>query len=456
MKIVIVGDGKVGYTLTKELANAGHDVVVVDKNFTVLQELQETVDVLVVNGNGASLEVQRQAKVAESDLLVAATSADEINLLCCVLAKKLGCPNTVARMRNPEYNAQVRFLREELGLSMTINPERSAAREMLRMIQLPSFLKRDSFAAGRVELVEIKIKEDSKLAGVRLSRFYEIATDKVSVCAVERDGKVTIPSGNFQIQKGDKITVAAATNDLAKLIKNLKIFTQKIHEVMIIGGSRIAVYLAIRLIGAGIDVKIIEKDEKRCEILADLLHDAIIIYGDGTDQALLLSEGIDQMDAVVTLTGLDEENVMVSMYADYLGVPKTITKINRVEYVPMLNEKGIGSVVSPKLLTVNEILRYVRALSNTHVEDSVLSLHRIVGEQAEALEFRVSASMKYLGVPLRELRVRDNVLVACITRGDEIIIPRGHHAMELEDIVVVVAAADLAINDLNDIFERQV
>ena len=353
MKIVIVGDGKVGYTLTKRLSEEGHDIVVIDRDRNVLLQSQEMLDVAVVDGNGASVEVQLEAGVATSDLLIAATSGDEINLLCCVVARKLGCRHTIARVRNPEYDQQIGFLKDELGLSMVINPEKQAALEIFRLLQFPTFLKRDSFAKGSVELVELKIKEGNVLAGKRLDQFRTLANVNALVCAVDRGDTITIPKGNFTLQVGDKITIAADAGDLVKLIKNLGVYTPKAQHVMIIGGSRTAKYLAQRLIRSKAKLTIIEKDKDRCLALSEDLPEATVVHGNGTVQELLLEEGIAKMDAVVTLTGMDEENLIVSMFADYLGVPKSVTKINRTEYNNVYESRGIDSTVSPKLLTAD-------------------------------------------------------------------------------------------------------
>ena len=306
MKIVIVGDGKVGSALTEQLSKENHDVVVIDSNKMVLQEAQQALDVNVVHGNGASLKIQKLANVDTSDLLIAATSADEINLLCCIVARKLGCRHTIARVRNPEYYGQLYLLKEELGLNMMINPERSTANEIFRLLQFPSFLKRDSFAKGRVEIVELVLQQDSPLAGIKLSELYRAVKVKVLVCAVERGKEVVIPDGNFVLCPGDKLSVTASSGDLARLIRNLGLAQRKIRDVMIIGGSRIAFYLAEDLIASGVNVKLIEIDEKRCTALADMLPKATIIHADGSDRYVLDSEGLSQTDAVVTLTDIDE------------------------------------------------------------------------------------------------------------------------------------------------------
>ena len=451
MRIVIVGDGKVGSTLAEQLSKENHDIVVIDSDKKVLHDAMESLDVFVVHGNGASLDIQQRADVASSDLLIAATATDEINLLCCVLAKKLGCKHTIARIRNSDYSRQLVLLRDELGLSMTINPEMSAARQISRIIQFPSFLKLDSFAKGRVELVELNLSVDSRLAGKRLDQLYDTLHMKILVCAVERSGRVTIPSGSFTLEAGDKITVTAPRSSLAKVINKLGIAAQKIRNVMIIGGGRTSVFLAADLIRTGINVRIIEQSESRCEELSAALDGAIIINGDGTRHDLLLEEGIREMDAVISLTNIDEENLIIALFANRIGISKTITKIDRVEYIDLFDNRGIGSIVCPKQMTAHEIIRYVRAMGNK-VGGTMLTLHRIVDDKAEALEFIASGVNAHLNVPLSELRLRDNILIACITRMGKPIIPSGSDFICEGDTVIVVTTVDRMINDLDDIF----
>lgn len=454
MKIVIVGDGKVGFALTQQLAREGHDIVVIDSNKMVLKESQQMVDIQVVHGNGASPVVQSAASVGESDLMIAATSADEINLLCCIVAKKLGCSHTIARVRNPEYYGQFFLLKDELGLNLMINPERATASEIFRLLQFPSFLKRDAFAKGRVEIVEVVLRPESHIVGKLLSELYHTVKVKVLVCAVERGNDVVIPDGSFRLQAGDKLYVTASSGDLARLIRSLHLNQKKIKNVMIIGGSRIAVYLAMALLDEGVDVKLIEIQKERCRQLAELLPKATVIFADGSDRSILDSEGIDQSDAVVTLTDIDEENLIVSMYANYLKVPKVITKINRTEYTEVFRDKGIDCVVSPKELCTNDIVRYVRAMGN-RTGGAVVALHRIVDEKAEALEFRASESFRGLGQKLSDLELKPNILLSCINRRGKIIIPSGNDAIEKGDTVIVVTTADRFINDLNDILDEE-
>lgn len=454
MKIVIVGDGKVGFTLATELSREGHDIVIIDKNDRILDNSEETLDVLTVQGNGASLEIQKEAGVAACDLLIAATSGDEVNILCCMLARKLGCPYTIARVRNPEYDSQLSFLREDLGLSMTVNPEKSAAHEIFRLLQFPSFLKRDTFARGRVELVELVICPDSVLCGVKLERFYEIAKVKVLVCAVDRSGEITIPSGRFELAAGDKLTVTAATSDLADLLKNLNISNLKVHNVVIIGGSRIAMYLATELLNSHISVKLIEQDAARCLELSEILPDALIIEGSGFSSALIYDENIADADAVVTLTGIDEENLIMAMYAKFLGVPISIPKISHTEYSEMLRQKGIDIYVSPKTLIAKDIIRYVRAMYNSS-DGEALSLTHIADGNVEALEFIIHESFSGCNTPLAKLNIKPGILIACITRDSKIIIPGGADFMCDGDTVIVVTSANSAIFNLSDILTKQ-
>lgn len=451
MRIVIVGDGKVGSTLTQELSKEGHDVVVIDQNRVVLKKTMETFDVMGIQGNGASLKVQKEADVGSADLLIAVTSGDEINLMCCILAKKLGVGNTIARVRNPEYEEQLYFLKDELGLSMTVNPEKMAANEIVRLLQYPTLLKRDSFARGRVEIVELKIKENGIFDGIRLNELYRVCKIKVLICGVQRENEVFIPSGDFVLRGRDKIYVTAETENLTSLIEYMGLISRKIKKVMIIGGSRISYYLTKELLKSKISVKIIEHNYDRCIHLSEQLPGALIIHGDGSTQDILISEGVKNADGVVTLTNIDEENLVISIHANHLGAVKTITKVNRLEYRYLLNDIGIDSVISPKLLTAYEIVRFVRAMGNT-AGSAVLTLHRFADNAIEALEFRVSQESKYLNRSLAELPVKNNILIACISRKGKILIPSGDDHIELNDRVVVVMKESQAVSDLNDIF----
>ena len=451
MKIIVVGDGKVGLTLTEQLSKEEHDIVVIDKNPTVLQNSQETFDVMVVSGNGASRQVLLEAGAQDADLVIAATSADEINLLCCLTAKKLGCAHTIARVRNPEYAGQLVFLKDELGLSMVINPEATAAREMFQILQFPSFLNRDRFAKGRVEIVELKVEKGCTIIGKYLHELHENAKVKVLVCAVERGEQVYIPSGNFKIEEGDKIHVTAETRDLTKLIHYLGIPLPKMRDVVIVGGSRLGYYLANMLIQSGVKVKIIEIDYERCLQLSELLPKALIINGDGCQQKLLNEEVYGKADAVISLLNIDEVNLVISMYAKKLGVPKVIAKIDRIEYMNVFKSFTEESFISPKNLICNDVLRYVRAVGNSG-EGSMLTLYRLIGNQVEAIEFLAGKDTHFLGVPFSKVPMRPNLLIASIRRDDRTIFPTGSDCIQLGDRVLIVTTESGRFYELNDIF----
>ena len=451
MKIIVVGDGKVGLTLTEQLSKEEHDIVVIDKNPTVLQNSQETFDVMVVPGNGASRQVLLEAGAQDADLVIAATSADEINLLCCLTAKKLGCTHTIARVRNPEYAGQLVFLKDELGLSMVINPEATAAREMFQILQFPSFLNRDRFAKGRVEIVELKVEKGCTIIGKYLHELHENAKVKVLVCAVERGEQVYIPSGNFKIEEGDKIHVTAETRDLTKLIHYLGIPLPKMRDVVIVGGSRLGYYLANMLIQSGVKVKIIEIDYERCLQLSELLPKALIINGDGCQQKLLNEEVYGKADAVISLLNIDEVNLVISMYAKKLGVPKVIAKIDRIEYMNVFKSFTEESFISPKNLICNDVLRYVRAVGNSG-EGSMLTLYRLIGNQVEAIEFLAGKDTHFLGVAFSKVPMRPNFLIASILRDDRTIFPTGSDCIQLGDRVLIVTTESGRFYELNDIF----
>ncbi|MGE4353256.1 MAG: Trk system potassium transporter TrkA [Oscillospiraceae bacterium] len=453
MKIVIIGGGKVGSTLASQLANEEHDVVLIDNNRSVVKRLSETLDMLTIYGNGANLALQRQADVGNANLLIAVTPQDELNMICCIIARKLGCQNAIARVRNPEYARQMYFLRDELGLSMSVNPEWSTAREIFRLMQYPGFLKRDSFAKGRVEIVELDVPKDGVLDGVMLSELPKKLRVRVLVCAIHRGSNILIPDGNFCLTAGDRIYVTAPSAELVALLSSVGLKKKRAKNAMIIGGSRITQYLTEQLLKAGTNVKIIELDRKRSTMLAELLPGATIINSDGTNQSVLISENIQQMDTVVALTNMDEENLIISMYAKHVGVKQVITKLNRTEYIEMFRDKGIDCTVSPKYLCAQEIIRYVRALQNND-GSAIISVHHLIGAEVEAIEFRVTEHTRFQDVPLRNIKLKPNILVACINHKDRIVIPGGGDVVRLGDTVVVVSLAGRAILDLNDIIQE--
>lgn len=452
MKIIIAGDGKMGSTLTRQLSMEGYDLTLIDSNPKVLGSSEERYDVLVVQGNCASMEVLLQAGVKDADLLIAVTGADEINLLCCMTAHGLNPRlHTIARVRNPEYADQIYKMRGMFALSMAVNPEKQAAQEIERLLQYPGFLKRDTFAKGRVEIVELRIDEHSKLCNVALKDMNNIVKCKILVCAVLRNGKAFAPDGNFVLQEGDRIFVTAATSVLTILLKNLGIITHKVKRVMICGGGTLSYYLAKRLEMSGIDVQIIESDSKRCRHLAEILPKACVIHGDASSQYLLESEGIAECDALVTMTGLDELNMIISLYGTNTGVPQVITKLGRMDNANILGNVALGSIVSPKELCCNTIVRFVRAMQNQ--TGAALTIHSIADGQAEALEFLVDDQTLHCGQPLKELKLKKGVLVVCITKNGKYEIPNGDSHFDRGDSVIVVTNRDQSIYQLNEIFE---
>lgn len=451
LNIVIIGQGKIGRTLTKFLVQEDHNITVIDINPKTIERVTEAYDVMGVEGNGASYNVQLEAGVNKSDLVIACTSSDEVNILCCLLAKKLGTKHTIARVRNPEYSNQLYFLRKDLGLSMIVNPESDAASEIFKLITFPSALKLDVFARGKVELAEIKIDDGNPLDGLVLSQLYKTYNVKILVCVVERDDGVYIPGGDFVLKKGDKIYITASHAELSVFFKLLKIYQHKLKKVMIIGGGRVCYYLASQLIAAGADVKIIEQDEKRCSELSDLLPKANIIFGDGTNQNVLSEEGFDDADAVVSLTGIDEENMIISMYAQKKGIKKVITKINRLSFVEMLNTVGLESIVSPKQISANRVLSYIRAMTNNE-SSSLKTMYKIVDNKVEALEFEISENSDIVGIPLKDLRIKKEIIIGCIIRRNQILFPGGNDSIEKNDSVIVITK-NQGLKNINDIIQ---
>ena len=452
MNIIIAGDGKVGATLTRLLCAEGHDITLIDTNSKVLESSLERYDVMAVHGNCAAMEVLLQAGVKEADLLIAATSADEINLLCCTTAHGINPKlHTIARIRNPEYNNQIYRLRNIFGLSMPINPERQAASEIERLLKFPGFLRRDVFAKGRTEIVELRIDAKSKLLGAQLMDLPGIVKCRVLICAVLRGGQALVPnSGTFTFQEGDRVFVTAPTKDLTVLLKNLGIITRRVRSCLLCGGGRVCIYLATALQKSGISVTVVEKDYARCQALSEQLPDCTIIHGNAGDTDLLESEGLTSFDAVVTLTGEEELNMIVSLYANSVGVPQVITKLGHISNQSIIDTLNLGSVVCPKELVAGNIVRYVRAMQNQ--TGAAVSVHAIADGQVEAMEFHVDETTRGCGIPLKNLKPKANVLIASITHGSVTEIPNGDSVFNAGDIVVVVTTGRGSIRQLNDIF----
>ena len=450
MKIVIIGDGKVGYKLAKQLSVENYDVVMIDSNEKKLKYAVDRLDIACVTGDAADAEVQREADVPHADLVIACTSADECNMLSCLIARRLGARHTIARVRNPIYFKQIGLLKEDLHLSMAVNPELIVADEISRLLLFPDASKIETFVKGRVELIEYPIPEDSRLIGVTLADMYTRFQIKLLVCAVEHGGDVLIPDGDYEIRTGDRLHIAVSHIEMERFFRMFGKHKGKIRKVIICGGGRVAYYLATQLCKLGMQIKIIERDVARCEELCELLPKATIINGDATDHDLLIEEGIEEADAFVGLTGMDEENIITSLFAKSLGATKIIAKINEDRRASMVEDFGIDSIVSAKTATADAILSYVRARKNSQGSANVETLYQLVDEKVEALEFIIRSETKYTGVPLKELSLRSNNLIACIARKRQIIIPGGDDCMEVGDSVIVVTM-DSHIEDLEDI-----
>ena len=452
MKIIIAGDGKVGSTLTQQLVAEGHDITLIDAKAEVLESSEERYDVMVVQGNCASMTTLSKAGVQDAEVLIALAGADEINLLCCTTAHGMN-PNihTIARIRNPEYTDQIYEMRNLFGLSMMVNPEKLAAIEMERLIKYPGFLKRDTFAKGRVEIVELRIGEDSALKDVNLYDLGNIVKCKILVCAVLRSGKAIIPDGNFTLLEGDRIFVTAQPGELTIFLKNMGVITHRARRALLCGGGRLSYYLAQLLDKDGVMVEIIEQDYGRCIELAKMLSDVTVVQGDASSEVLLEKEGIDDSDVLVTLTGVDEMNIIISLFGNSCKVPQVITKLGRLTSNRVLDTLPLGSIMSPKELCCNSIVRYVRAVKNQ--AGAAQAIHVIADGQAEAIEFIVDENTLHCGEPLKEIRLKKNIRVVSISRGVKFEIPNGDSYFTRGNVVIIVTGRNEVIYQLNDIFE---
>lgn len=451
MKIIIVGCGKVGYTLVEQLSGENHDIVVIDERAEKVNSITEELDAMGIVGNGVSYQTLREADIKHADLLIAVTGSDEQNLLCCVIAKKAGHCKTIARVRNPIYNNELSFLREELGLAMIINPEFTSASEIARIFQFPSAVKIDTFSKGRIELLHFRITKECLLNNYELIHIRTTLKCDVLVCIVTRGEEVIIPKGDFVFQEGDVVAIVSTPPKASEFFRKIGIGTNRVHTAMIVGGGTIAYYLARRLLSVGIETKIIDRDHARCEQLSELLPKATIICGDGTDQRLLMQEGLESVDGFAALTGLDEENILLSLYAKKASHAKIVTKINRVNFAGVLNDIELDSITYPRLLTADVITKYVRSMNAT-LNSNVENLYKLEEGRAEALEFYIKEPSKVTDIPLGKMHLRKNVLISCINRGGQFIIPGGQDTLQVGDSVVVVSAHS-RLNDIKDILE---
>lgn len=452
VRIIVVGCGKIGSTIVESLAEEGHDVTAIDNDPEVIEELTNIQDVYGVCGNGSDCDILTEARVDTAEMFVAVTSSDELNMLSCYLARKMGAKHTIARIRNPEYSLNsLGFLKQQLDLSLAINPEMLAAREMFNLLKLPSAVKIETFSARNFEIIELILKEDSALTKVKLMDLRNKFKAKFLICVVRRGDDVYIPDGHFILQPGDKIALTAEPSEVQKLMRSLGIAKKQAKSVMILGGSRIAFYLSKMLLAAGNNVKIIERDEDKCNEFSDSLDKAMIIHGDGAQQELLVEEGLDSIDAFVSLTGMDEENILVSIFASTHGVPTVLTKVNRNELAEMASKLGLDCIVSPKEIVSDVLVQYARALENS-LGSNVETMYNIMDGKAEVLEFNVRQQFKQVGIKLKDLKLKPGILVAGIIRDRRPIIPTGDDVI-LNNDKVIILAADKRLNDLSDILK---
>ena len=451
MKIVIIGLGTIGKTILKSLSGEGHTITIIDENKDKIESLIEKYDVSGVVGNGACMDIQKEAGVKGADLAIVLTNSDELNVFACLVAKKIGVKNTIARVRNPDYRNQIMAMKDELGISMIVNPEKDTATEIFTLINLPSIAQVEHFAKGRVLLVEIVAEKGCSLIGETLISLGKKLTTKVLICAVQRGQNVIIPTGNFVIEEGDRIHLTSDAKSLRDFLEEVALDRSPLKNIMIVGGSKIGYYLADELSKKKYKIKLVESDKETAEELADILPRVTVVHGNGAQHDLLLEEGIEAMDAFVALTDIDEENMIVSMFANKMKVRKTITQIKNDDLYGMLDELGINNNVSPKDIVADRIISYIRALANKR-GSNVLTLYRLVNNQVEALEFYAKKQERIYDKPLKELKIKENCLIACIIRHNEVIIPDGNSCIKQGDNVIAVTTHK-NFDDLTDIFE---
>lgn len=448
MRIIIVGCGNVGSAIAEQLSYEGHNITVVDVNEKLVNGVSDAYDVLGVVGNGASLNIQREAGVDNADLLIAVTGADELNLLCCLIARKAGGCHTIARVSNPVYSREIGFIKEELGLSMIINPQMAAAQEIGRLLKFPSALKVDSFAKSRVELVIYKVPEDSALCGVKLRDLTAKVKCNVLIPIVERGEKVMIPDGEFELAAGDEITIVSPAENTIDFFKKMGDPTSVTRDIMMIGGGTTTIYLARQLLNMGVKVKIVEQDPARCEELTEMLPKALVICGDATDKELLIEEGLKTVGAFASMTNFDEENIMLTLFAKSLSKAKLFTKVHRISYDEIIESLGVGSVIYPKYITAEEIIKYVRAMKNS-IGSNIETLYRLNDNRVEALEFQIREDSPVVGIPLKELNLKKNMIIGCITHKGKVEMPTGNSVIKVNDMVILITTTT-GLHDIRD------
>lgn len=451
MKIIIIGNGKVGYTLAEQLSMADHDLTIIDQQSPALQRADSNLDVMCVAGNGASIRTLMEAGARTADLVIAVTNFDEVNIVCCLLAKKLGAKHTIARIRDPEYSADAPLLQREIGLDMIINPEHAAAMEISRIFRYPSATGVDTFARGEVEMVGFTIEEHDEIVGMPLYEFNRIHPNRTLMCAVQREREVIIPNGDFIPKVDDTAYMIGNPLELKRCFQLMGRPMSRVKDVAILGGSRIATYLTWELSKTDMHVRIIEKDLAKCERLSEMLPNALIIHGDGTNNEVLEGENIFKSDAFVSLTDRDEDNLLMALNAIHAGVPNVAAKMTRPNYIDLAKDVGLDSIISPKDLTANIISSYVRSFSNSE-GSAVERLYKLLDNKMEAVEFTATGATRFLNIMLKDLKLKKGLLIAAIVRGDEAIIPNGND-MILEGDRVIVVARSLFLDDLNDILK---
>lgn len=452
MKIIIIGCGKVGVALTEELSQENHDVTIIDISAKKLQDNRDNLDALQIVGNGSSVTTLMEAGVEQADIVIAVTGSDELNLLCCLLAKQNGNCATVARVRNPVYNKEINFLRNSLGISLIINPELSTASEIARLLRFPSAIKIDPFAKGKVELLKFRMRPEFKLDGNTVKSLVGNGKFDILVAGVERGDDVYIPNGDFILRSGDLVSILAIPQVAANFFKSIGLKTNQVKNCLIVGGGTVAVYLSRLLAENKIPVTIIERSLERCEQLVTMVPNATIIHGDGTSKDVLEEEHIENKEAFVSLTNMDEENIMLGLYAAKTTNAKVVTKINRQSFDSITDELELGSVIHPKYITTDRILQFTRATQNS-IGSNVETLYHILDNKAEALEFRINDNSSVVGVSLKDLKLKNNLLIGCINREGKVWIPRGNDSLQVGDTVVVVTS-QRQLRDIQDILDR--